>query len=262
MDIVVCIKQVPGTTRVEIDETTGVLRRDRAEAKLNPYDLYALETALRLRERYGGVVKVITMGPPNAVDIIKEAYATGADEGYILTDAAFAGSDTLATSYALSQGIRRSGGYDLIVCGRQTTDGDTAQAGPETAEFLSIPHVSNVTEVVSIDARRVTLIAETEETRYTLEAPLPCLITVDKGSVMPRLPSYKKMVASADKSITRYGLDDLYDTDPANYGLRGSPTNVINIFPPERSAGLVKLTGDGRAVAEQLFTLLTKLKHI
>jgi len=262
MDIVVCVKQVPGTSHVEMDEKTGVLKRGNAEAKLNPYDLYALETALRLREAYGGSVTAITMGPPSAADVIREAFATGADAGVLLTDPAFAGSDVLATSYTLSQGIRRIGAYDLIICGKQTTDGDTAQAGPETAEFLNIPHASNVTKVVGVMDGCITVVAETEDTACTLEIPFPCLITVDKGIHMPRLPSYKKMLASADKPVSTLTLNDLYDTNPNNYGLTGSPTNVLEIFPPDKRAGLVAFTGTGDEIAEHIFLLLKDMRYV
>ena len=134
MNIIVCIKQVPGTNKVEVDPVTGVLKRSGVDSKMNPYDLYALETALRIKAKVGGEVKVITMGPPQAKAVIKEAFAMGADDGYLMTDRKFAGADVLATSFTLSQGVKMMGEYDLIICGKQTTDGDTAQVGPEMAE--------------------------------------------------------------------------------------------------------------------------------
>lgn len=147
MNIFVCIKQVPGTNKVDIDPVTGTLKRGGVDSKMNPYDLYALETALRLRERCGGKVSVVSMGPPQAETVIREAYAMGADEGVLLSDRRFGGADVLATSYALSQGVRRLGEFDLLLCGKQTTDGDTAQVGPELAEWLGIPSVSNVRKI-------------------------------------------------------------------------------------------------------------------
>ncbi len=131
MKILVCIKQVPGTTAVEVDEKTGVLKRDGVESKMNPFDLYAIEQALCLRETYGGSVEVITMGPEQAKMVLQEAVYMGADRGILISDRTFAGADVVATSYTLSQGIQKSGTYDLILCGKQTTDGDTAQVGPE-----------------------------------------------------------------------------------------------------------------------------------
>ena len=147
MNILVCIKQVPGSTQVQVDPVTGVLKRDGVAGKMNPYDLYGLETALSLCERYGGEVETITMGPPQAKAIIVESICMGAKRGTVLSDRKFAGADVLATAYTLSQGIRRAGSFDLIVCGKQTTDGDTAQVGAEVAEYLGIPNVSNVLSV-------------------------------------------------------------------------------------------------------------------
>jgi len=262
MNIVVCIKQVPDTTKVDIDKKTGVLKRAGTESKLNPFDLYALETALRLKETYGGAVGVITMGPPGAAVIIKEAYATGADYGALLTDAAFAGSDTLATGYALSHGIRRLGAFDLVVCGKQTTDGDTAQTGPSVAEFLDIPHIANVTEIIDIENNSATLKSDMSDYIYTLSAPLPCLISVEKTICVPRLPSYKKMTGTADRRVEIFTLRDMYDTDPKSYGLDGSPTTVREIFSPEAKAGTVKINGTGGEIAEYLFNKFIELKFI
>ncbi|MBQ8953409.1 MAG: hypothetical protein IJ048_04790 [Clostridia bacterium] len=147
MDIFVCIKQVPATNRVQVDEKTGVLKRSGVAGKMNPYDLYALETALRLREAHGGRVTVGTMGPPQAQAIVREAYMMGADEGYVFSDRRLGGADVLATGYTLSQAIRSVGDFDLILCGRQTTDGDTAQVGPAIAEYLGIPHAAWVSKL-------------------------------------------------------------------------------------------------------------------
>ncbi len=164
MNILVCIKQVPGTSEVEVDEKTGVLKRDGIDAKMNPYDLYAIETALKIREEKGGTIKVLSMGPPQAARVIREAYMMGVDEGALLTDRKFAGADVLATAYTLSQGIRKMGDFDLLLCGKMTTDGDTAQVGPEIAEFLNIPHVSNVRKILSLDKKAITLEMDMPET--------------------------------------------------------------------------------------------------
>ena len=150
MNILVCIKQVPGTNKVEVDPVTGVLVRNGVESKMNPYDLYAIETALKLREERGGTVSVISMGPPQAKAVIYEAFSMGADEGALISDRRFGGADVLATSYTLSQGIRKFGSFDLILCGKQTTDGDTAQVGPQTAEKLGIPQITYAEAVVDI----------------------------------------------------------------------------------------------------------------
>ena len=147
MKILVCIKQVPESNKVEVDPVTGVLKRDGAASKMNPYDLYALETALRIRKKMGGSIHVISMGPPQAMQVIREAYSMGADSGTLLSDRKFGGADVLATSYTLAQGIKACGTFDLVLCGRQTTDGDTAQVGPEIAEHLGYPQVTYVSEV-------------------------------------------------------------------------------------------------------------------
>ena len=147
MKILVCVKQVPGSNNVEVDPVTGVLKRSGIPSKINPYDLYGIETALSLTERFGGSVESITMGPPQAKTVIQETVCMGVRSGTVLTDRKFAGADVLATAYTLSQGIRKCGQFDLIICGKQTTDGDTAQVGAEVAEYLEIPNISNVLSV-------------------------------------------------------------------------------------------------------------------
>ncbi len=180
MHIIVCIKQVPGSSNVQVDPLTGVLKRDGVESKLNPYDLFALETAFALRTRRGGTVTALTMGPPQAEAVLREALCMGADRGVLLSDRRFAGSDVVATSYTLSQGIRRIGAFDLIVCGKQTTDGDTAQVAAETAEFLGLPSAANVGEILEITDTH--LVARLNLDRYiqVQRMPLPCLISVIK----------------------------------------------------------------------------------
>ena len=151
MDILVCIKQVPASNKVEVDPVTGVLLRNGADSKMNPYDLYALETALKIREEVGGTISVISMGPPQAMTVIREAFAMGVDRGALLSDRRFGGADVLATSYTIAQGIKKMGDFDLILCGKQTTDGDTAQVGSEVSEWLNIPSVSNVKKMDTAD---------------------------------------------------------------------------------------------------------------
>ena len=157
MKILVCIKQVPESNRVEVDPVTGVLKRDGAASKMNPYDLYAIETALRIREEKGGTVQVIWTGPPQAQQVIREAFAMGADGGVLLSDRKFGGADVLATSYTIAQGIRACGEFDLILCGKQTTDGDTAQVGAEISEWLKIPSVANVTRIQKVENDGITV---------------------------------------------------------------------------------------------------------
>lgn len=261
MNIMVCIKQVPATSRVEVDERTGVLKRDGAAAKINPYDLYALEAALRLREETDGSVDVITMGPPQAKTALLEALHIGADAGYLLTDRRFAGSDVLATARALSAGILACGRYDLILCGKQTTDGDTAQVGPELAELLGIEHASYVQRLTA-DSQAVVAEINTGEGMLVQRIPFPCLLTVEKDINTPRLPSYRRSLTMDEHRLAVRTLDDLSVDDPRLYGLLGSPTQVERIFPPEAQTGRVCWTGAAEQIAEQAYTLLAARKFI
>ena len=260
MRITVCIKQVPGTSQVEIDPVTGVLKRDGVESKMNPFDLYALETALRLKQQYGGEITVVSMGPPQAQAVIREAFMMGADRGILLSDRRFGGADVLATSYTLAQGILAAGKFDLVVCGKQTTAGDTAQVGAELAETLGIPHVTNVCAIHGADEKTLTVTQDMPLHRLTAKLKLPCLITVDKGIFEPRLPSYKLMKETADREIKILTLDDLADKDAKHYGLNGSPTQVKRIFPPEAHVEHVMIEGDDSAKAAQLADLLESRK--
>jgi len=258
MHIVVCIKQVPGTTKVEIDPVTGTMKRDGIPSKMNPFDLYALESAVRLRERFGGKVTALTMGPPQAEKVLREAFMMGADEAVLLSDRKFGGADVLATSYAISQGIRKLGDFDIILCGKQTTDGDTAQVGAELAEFLDIPHMTCVTKFseLSSDGKKLDIEADIPLYSMVVRMQLPCLITVEKGIYEPRLPSFRKMLATAEKPITVYTFADMPDQDPMHYGLNGSPTQVKRIFPPAAAADNEKWTGSAPELSERLFHLL------
>lgn len=262
MEIFVCIKQVPGTTQVAIDETTGTLKRDGLPSKMNPFDLYAIETAVQLKETYGATVTAFTMGPPQAEAVIREAFMMGVDRGIILSDRAFGGADVLMTSYTLSQGVRSAGACDLVICGKQTTDGDTAQVGAAMAEWLGIPHVANVKTISAVTDRDVTLTVDLPDCEVDQRVPFPCLITVEKGIFEPRLPSYRLKTASADRPIRRLGLADLSDTDPLHYGLNGSPTQVKRIFPPESHVERLQIEGDDREKAARLADLLVERKFI
>lgn len=260
MDILVCIKQVPGTTKVEVDPVTGVLKRDGIDSKMNPYDLYALETAVKMKENAGGTVKVISMGPPQAKDIIKEAYCMGADEGALITDRKFAGADVLATSYTLSQGVRKMGNVDLIICGKQTTDGDTAQVGPEMAEYLGIPHVANVRKLVEIKEKSIVVEMDMPHTIEIAEIQFPCLITVEKGIFQPRLPSYKKKLETKDREIGMITLKDFQDQNEKRYGLNGSPTQVERIFPPAVNNHREMWSGDSEELTAKIMDKFKTLK--
>ena len=262
MNILVCIKQVPGTTKVEVDPITGVLKRDGVDSKMNPYDLYALETGLKIKENNGGTITVLTMGPPQAKEIIKEAYSMGVDNGVLLSDRKFAGADVLATSYTLSQGINSIEDFDLIICGKQTTDGDTAQVGPEMAEYLNIPHVANVKKIVEVKKDSIEVEMDMPDTVEIVEIKLPALITVEKGIFQPRLPSYKKKVETKDRKIEVRSLNDFKDKNEMNYGLNGSPTQVERIFPPEVNDKREMWHGNSDELILKFEDTLKKLKFI
>ncbi len=261
MEIVVCIKQVPGTTEVKLDDK-GNLMRDGIDSKMNPYDLYAIETALRIKEEKEAVLNVITMGPPQSEAVLREAFMMGADEGYLLTDRKFAGADVLATSYTLAQGVQKIGKPQLVICGKQTTDGDTAQVGPEMAEYMGIPHVANVKKIIEVKENSIVVEMDMPTTMETVEVQFPCLITVEKGIFQPRLPSYKRKKATKSKPITSFTLKDLLDKDEKQYGSSGSPTQVERVFPPEVNTDKEVWNGTGTELGNRLFKKLAELKFI
>ena len=262
MEILVCVKQVPGTTQVEVDPVTGVLKRDGVDSKMNPYDLFAIETALRIKKDKGAIVKTITMGPPQAEKVIKESFSMGVDEGAIISDRKFGGADVLATSYTLSQGIKKISNPDLIICGKQTTDGDTAQVGSEIAEFLNIPHVTNVTEIIEVKENSIIVEIDLPTSLEVCEVTYPCLITVEKDIYQPRLPSFKLKMATKDKEIPMFTLNDFEDKDEQHYGLNGSPTQVKRIFPPTPNTDKDVLRGSSDELSEALFEKIVDLKII
>lgn len=262
MEILVCIKQVPGTAKVDVDPVTGVLKRNGVDSKMNPYDLYALETALQLKEQEGGRIKVVSMGPPQASEVIREAYMMGADEGTLITDRRFAGSDVLATSYAIAQGIKKSGSFDIIICGKQTTDGDTAQVGPEISEYLDMPHIANVLRIMEVKESSIIVEMDMANTVEAAEVQFPCLITVEKGIFQPRLPSYRKKVSTKEREIELLTLNDFEDKDEKNYGLNGSPTQVERIFPPDTNNDREIWSGTGEQLGRKMAEKLKQLKFI
>ena len=261
MKIIVCMKQVPLSSKVEIDEETGNLKRMGSAARTNPFDLFALECALRIREQMGGTVTVLTMGPQQTETMIRDAYMMGADDAVILSDRKFAGSDVLATSYTLSQGIRLLGGADLIICGRQTTDGDTAQIGPAIAEHLHLPHAAWVNSITDVNEVRIQVRQDLISVFQISEMKYPCLITVDKDICVPRLPSYRRKAEAAAKPIRVVSCQDLPDPDMTRFGLVGSPTTVERIFPPPAGACSVTLEGTAAEKAGQLFDMLAAAKY-
>jgi electron transfer flavoprotein beta subunit len=261
MNFIVCIKQVPATTDVRIDDKTGTLKREGVESVVNPFDEYAIEEAVRLKERIGGKVTTITMGPPQAETALRETLARGADEAVLVSDKAFAGADTLATSYTLSMTIKKIGEYDLIICGKQASDGDTAQVGPGIAESLDIPHVAYVKKIEEIKPGYIRVERMMEDGFDMIEMSLPALITVVKEINEPRLPTLKGMMYSKRAKINCWQAVDI-SGDSARIGLTGSPTQVMKIFYPPPRQGGQKLEGEPQEMAGQLTAKLRELKLI
>jgi len=257
MNIVVCLKQVPGTTEVKINPETNTLIRQGIKNIINPFDMYALEEGVRLKEKYGGKVTAISMGPPQAVDILKEAISLGADETLLLSDSAFAGADTWATSYTLAAAIKKLGQFDIVICGRQSTDGDTGQVGPELAEMLGVSFVSYVSGIEEINRGRILIRRLIDEGHEVLESSLPAVITVTKEINVPRLPSLRGIMKSKSAKVPTWTATDL-GLDPAKVGLAGSFTRVVKIFTPVRNHQAEMLEGDPEA---QVKSLIQKLRE-
>jgi electron transfer flavoprotein beta subunit len=251
MNIIVCIKQVPETTDVKIDPKTNTLIREGVKSIINPFDMYAIEEAIRLKEKFGGKTTVISMGPAQAESALREAIALGIDEAILISDRAFAGSDTWATSYTLASAIKKIKLYDLIICGKQASDGDTAQVGPGISAWLDIPQVAYVKKIEEINDKSARVESMTEEGFNVIECPLPALFTVVKEINTPRLPSLRGMMRSKKAQITIWRKDDL-DVKDENIGLEGSPTQVIKVFtPPKRTGGQI-FQGKTEDVVEKL----------
>lgn len=255
MNIAVCIKQVPGTTEVQINPETGTLMREGVEAIINPFDLYALEEGIRLKEKYGGTVTVLSMGPPQVESAIREAISYGADEGVIISDRSFAGSDTLATAGTLAAALRNLGPFDVILMGRQAIDGDTGQVGPETAEHLGIPHVTEVKKIEGIEGNRITLQRMLEHGYLRIRATLPILLTVVKEINTPRPASFKGKLRARQVSIKTLRATDL-GLAPEIVGLSGSPTRVVRVFTPPKPAGGRVFTGEPKEAVACLLQAL------
>jgi len=243
LNIIVCIKQVPDTTEVKINPETGTLIREGVPSIINPFDTYAIEEGLRLKEQFGGKVTVISMGPPQAMEALKEAVAMGADEAILLSDRAFAGSDTWATAYTLSRAISKCGAFDIILCGKQAIDGDTGQVGPGIARQLGISQLTYVFKIRELDPESGSIIVERllEEGREVVETSLPALLTVVKDINQPRYPTFLGIRRATRMEIPVWTTADLPDADASRFGLDGSPTQVVRIFGPPKREGTVEL---------------------
>lgn len=261
MEILVCVKQVPDTTEVKIDPKTNTLIRQGVPSIVNPFDKHAVEAAIQLKEKHGGKVTVLSMGPPQAKAALKECLAMGADEAVLMSDRAFGGADTLATSYTLAAGIRRLGKYDVIFCGKQAIDGDTGQVGPEIAEYLDIPQITYVTKV-EINADTVRAEREHEEGYEIIETQIPVLLTVVKSINEPRLPTVKGTMKANRQDIPVLTVDDV-EFDPGRLGIKGSPTQVRRIFTPhQRMQGAVIQADSARESVAILIQKLSEAKIV
>ncbi|MBI4683574.1 MAG: electron transfer flavoprotein subunit beta/FixA family protein [Nitrospirae bacterium] len=255
MNIVVCIKQVPDSAEVRINPETNTLIRDGVPTIINPYDMHAVEAGLHIKENAGGKVTVLTMGPPQSESALREVISMGADEAVLLSDKAFAGSDTWATAYTLSKAISKISA-DIIICGKQAIDGDTAQVGPEIAEFLNIPHIAYIRKIEQVKPDLIRVQRMMDEGYDIVESTLPVLLTVVKELNQPRLPSLKGKIAAKKAEIKKWGHTDL-DVDEKDTGLKGSPTQVKNIFAPEARKDRKPLNG---SIEEQIGQLIEELK--
>lgn len=252
MKIVCCLKQVPDAKNVRLDPKTNTLSREGVESIMNPFDRHALEEGVRLKEKYGATVVALSMGPPQAEAMLREALSCGADEAVLVSDRAFAGADTWATTYTLALAIKKIGGCDLVICGKQAIDGDTAQVGPGLAERLKRPYASYVRKISDFKENTLCLQRMMDDGYDVLELPIPALITVVKEINEPRIPSLKGKMMAKKAQITVLNSVDI-EADPNLLGLKGSPTQVVSVFAPELNSNRVMLTGTTDEIVGQMF---------
>ena len=258
MKIIVCVKQVPDAKDVRLDPKTNTLSREGVQSIMNPYDRHALEEAVLLKEKFGGTVTAISMGPPQAEATLREAVSCGADEVALVSDRAFAGADTWATTYTLAKAIQKLGGADLILCGKQAIDGDTAQVGPGLAERLGIPYITYVRKITEYDNGTLLMERMMDDGYDSLEVTLPALLTVVKEINEPRIPSLKGKMKSKKITVPILTAGDI-EADPDQLGLKGSTTQVVRVFSPELRGEKTMLTG---SVDEQVDQLVEKLDSL
>lgn len=265
MHIVVCVKQVPDTKIIKVNPKTNTLDRRGVPAILNPYDAHAVEEAVKLKKQYGGKVTVLSMGPPQAVQVIKKCVEIGADEGFLISDRRFAGADTLATSYALFKAlerIKKDERIDLILAGKHAIDGDTGQVGPGIARRLNIQPVTNVIEVESVNelGNWIRLKRKLDNGHEVLKSQLPCLLTVEKEINEMSYSSMPNMLKAARYEPTVWTVDDLDNVDVKQLGLKGSPTVVGKMWPPEQPNGGEMIEGNAEEQVKKLITTLLEEK--
>ncbi len=267
MHIVVCVKQVPDTKIIKINPKTNTLDRSSAPAILNPYDAHAVEEAVRLKQKYGGSVTVLSMGPPQAVSAIRKCVEIGADDAYLISDRAFAGADTLATSYALYKAlekIEKIKPIDLILCGKQAIDGDTGQVGPGIARRINIPPLTNVEKIAEVDLaqKRIVVHRKRENGYEVIQSTLPCLLTVEKEINEVSYAPLPNMIRAARFEPVVWSVNDLDDVDRSQLGLKGSPTVVGKMFAPPKLEGGKKIEGDAKQQVQKVIELLLERKEL
>jgi len=267
LHIVACIKQVPDTKIIKMNPKTNTMDRSSAPAILNPYDSHAVEEAVRLRARYGGVVSVLTMGPPPAVKAIRKCIEIGADEGYMITDRAFAGADTLATSYALTKALQKIAEIqpiDLIICGKMTIDGDTGQVGPGIARRLDMPPLTSVNKVAEINREKGYAIVhrKLEDGYEVIRSTLPCLLSVEKDINEVPFSTLPNMLRAARYQPHIWAVSDLSDIDKTQLGLKGSPTIVSSVWAPQKPQGGKLLEGSPEEQIRQLLDVVMERKEL
>lgn len=267
MHIVVCVKQVPDTKIIKINPKTNTLDRRSAPAILNPYDAHAVQEASRIKKEVGGKISVLSMGPPQATDVIKKSVEIGADQGYLISDRAFAGADTLATSYALSKAlekISKSESIDLVICGKHAIDGDTGQVGPGIARRLDIPPVTNVIEIVEVNEQERTILLKRKiaDGYELIQANLPCLLTVEKEINEIEYSPLPNMIKAARFQPVIWSVNDFENVDRMQLGLKGSPTVVGKMFTPPKHEGGIKFEGTVDEQVKQIIDVLQENKDL
>jgi electron transfer flavoprotein beta subunit len=259
MNIIVCIKQVPNTTEIKIDPETNTLIREGVESIINPFDLYAIEEAVQLREKFGGKVTAISMGPPQVEKALREAVSLGIDNIILLSDRKFAGADSWATSHTLSAAIKKIGEYDIILFGQQAIDGDTGQVGPGVASFLELPQVCFVKRIAEVFEDSLTAYRLTEEGYDVIKVKLPVVLSVVKDLNIPRLPSLRGKRQAKNAELTIWNAENL-ELDENETGLNGSPTQVVKIFSPKLDKEVEKHTDlSPEEAADRIFARLKEL---
>lgn len=260
MRLIVCMKQVPAAATASMDPLTKTIVRTGRNAVTNPFDLHALQAGLNIRRQTGGTITGLTMGIPAAQKVLRDAISRGADEGVLLSDRVFAGADTLATSYALSLAVKKLGGADLIICGKMAVDGDTAQIGPELAQQLGIPHISDVCEILEADESHLVVRRVWDDVEQVLNLPLPALITVVKGQETPELATIPGMLKAKDAEIPIWSAEHV-GADVTRCGLKGSPTQVVKTFTPPARGQAQTISGDATQQAKTLVEICKEVLH-